>query len=167
MDLSTRLANLESDRKSLRGTFDNIKGDLKGLNHKFEGIEVRLLLLRYEHWKRRADRAVVFLPQTGHSSTLNRLLAGARKISSKNGDDPHQAHRLGTPSTTKSDRAQSSDEEESDGGHSFFAYFVALQATLVLGNWVYLKVVRYRRAHRKANGAGRKRSLSGGGLRMY
>lgn len=54
MDLSTRLANLESDRKSLRGTFDNIKGDLKGLNHKFEGIEVRLSLLRYEHWKEKS-----------------------------------------------------------------------------------------------------------------
>lgn len=47
MDLSTRLANLESDRKSLRGTFDNMKGDLKGLNGKFESFEVRLLHQRF------------------------------------------------------------------------------------------------------------------------
>lgn len=41
MDLSTRLANLESERKSLRGTFDIMKGDLKGLNGRFENFEVR------------------------------------------------------------------------------------------------------------------------------
>lgn len=40
MDLSTRLANLESERRQLRTTFEGLKEELIGHNIRFETFQV-------------------------------------------------------------------------------------------------------------------------------
>lgn len=97
---------------------------------------------------------------------LNRLLAGARKISSSASSSfagADDGRRSSSSASDGSDDGSNGDDGDEDG-HSVLTYVVGLQAVLVAGNWAWK---RFRRSQRKAGGAGRKRSLSGGGLRMY
>jgi hypothetical protein len=112
-----------------------------------------------------ADVALdTMLLQTSHSSMLTRLLAGARKISSGGAVDESQyVRRLNTP-PTESQPTESEAEVAADSSPGLFAYFIGLQAALLVGNWAWK---RYRRSQRKAGSVGRKRSHSGGSLRMY
>ena len=98
---------------------------------------------------------------------LTRLLAGARKIASGAvADDSQYARRLNLQSTDKLPHEEEAvaTTDEADAGHGLFAYFIGFQAALLVGNWAWK---RYRHSQRKAGSAGRKRSHSGGSLRMY
>lgn len=127
-DLSTRLANLESDRRQLRSTFEGLRGDMQGFNKRFHSYEVRCppLCVFGEHHELNFNYSC---SKDAQSTLLTDVLRSSRKISSLGSSPPRSdqgSQRYASRPSASDDSADPEEPEVVEEEQSSSTFFLVL-----------------------------------------
>ncbi|KAL7409718.1 hypothetical protein BDY24DRAFT_402237 [Mrakia frigida] len=155
-DLQARLANLESDRRQLRSTFEGLKGELQGFNSRFNSYETSQssLLTDVLFSSRRISSLPASPPPPAPPSSPNRLL-------NERDDDLAVLRALQHHEEDHADELELAEGEGGDLGNLVF-WFLVMQVVFVGANWGWKKWEL-----RRKRTSGRKRGMSQGLRMMY